>query len=154
MISSLLAEAVLWVHLAVCVWHSSGELPSCLSETYYTAPRRWCFPVAMLVQVGLLVPGMLEKTSESWQWLCFVLAVGFVGLVVAPYKDSLFKYKVHYVCSVMAMVAMVALYVVECPGKLWLLGTWMILGMVCFRPVRRNWLLVVEMACFGLGWGY
>lgn len=150
-----IAVFLLWVY--ILMYSYKHDIPYCLSVTYYGTKYKCMFPIFMLAQVALIGMPMLDATPDRWQFLCFLLVVCLTGVAVTPFRDDAFKYKIHYVCSLMAMACVCALHIIA--------GTWplvpIVVGISLLVPIitygmslREYWLLCLELAMFHLAYLY
>ena len=90
---------------------------------------------------------MIEATADEWQFLVFLSFAGIAILAVSPYKDSDFNYKLHYVGTCIAMVAVLSLWAVR---GVWIVPISAISAGVTLRAITYKWLLWVELMMFTL----
>lgn len=147
-ILTVIAFHLLWIY--ILLYARKSGLPYCLSETYYHTPKKFYFPVFMITQAALLYTPLLELVTDECQFITFILMSSILGLSVSPFRADTFKYKVHYICSLIAMFSVSALHVIE--------GTWYLIPLllaffilpILQKHLRHLWLLSVELSIFHL----
>ena len=143
-----IATIILIAYLAYA--YCKVGIPYCLSDTAYTVGKGIFASTMIAVSACLWLP-MIEATADKWQYLIFLSFAGIAILAVSPYKDSDFNYKLHYVGTCIAMVAVLSLWVVK--------GAWVVpiatisLGLT-LREITDKWLLWVELIMFALAITY
>lgn len=141
MVSVLIAFLISVVYITL-VFKTFGEPPS-ISDSYYLWEKKkknlgilftlWCWGTGFSI-----LPGWLDMTGETWQFLCFFAAAGlcFVGAapLFKPRKST--ERKIHFGGTVICMIGTqtwVAIY-----------NPWYLLIWICFfifmskRVVRAN----------------
>ena len=121
-------------------------IPYCLSDTAYTVGKG-IFASAMIAVAACLWLPMMEATADEWLFLVFLSFAGIAILAVSPYKDSDFNYKLHYVGTCIAMVAVLSLWVAR--GEL-VVPIATISAGLAIRVLTDKWLLWVELMMFAL----
>ena len=125
-------------------------IPHCLSDTAYTVGKG-IFASAMIAVAACLWLPMMEATADKWQFLVFLSFAGIAILAVSPYKDSDFNYRLHYVGTCIAMVAVLSLWVTR--GEL-VVPIATISAGLALRATTDKWLLWVELMMFTLAITY
>lgn len=145
---TIIAIIILVAYLAYA--YCKVGIPYCLSDTAYTVGKV-IFASAMIAVAACLWLPMIETTADRWQFLVFLSFAGIAILAVSPYKDSDFNYKLHYVGTCIAMVAVLSLWSAR--------GAWAVLIAVisaglALRVITDKWLLWVELMMFTLAITY
>ena len=141
---TIIATIILIAYLAYA--YCKVGIPYCLSDTAYTVGKG-IFASTMIAVAACLWLPMLEATADEWQFLVFLSFAGIAILAVSPYKDSDFNYRLHYVGTCIAMVAVLSLWAAR--------GVWIVpiatisLGFT-LRAITDKWLLLVELMMFAL----
>ena len=125
-------------------------IPHCLSDTAYTVGKGIFASAMIAVAICLWLP-LMEATADEWRFLVFLSFAGIAILAVSPYKDSDFNYKLHYVGTCIAMVAVMSLWAVR--GELVVPIATISLGLT-LREITDKWLLWVELMMFTLAITY
>ena len=125
-------------------------IPYCLSDTAYTVGKGIFASAMIAVAICLWLP-MLNTTADKWQFLVFLSFAGIAILAVSPYKDSDFNYKLHYVGTCIAMVAVLSLWAVR---VVWIVPISAISAGLTLRAITYKWLLWVELMMFTLAITY
>jgi len=125
-------------------------IPYCLSDTAYTVGKGIFASAMIAVGVCLWLP-MLNATADEWQFLVFLSFAGIAILAVSPYKDSDFNYKLHYVGTCIAMVAVLSLWAAR---GAWVVPIATISAGLALKAITDKWLLWVELMMFTLAITY
>lgn len=121
-------------------------VPESISQTVFVLPRKgqWLFTVVMWVVGFLLLPVLLEKVSESTQFVAFLMVAGILLVGASPLvlKE---KNTIHYVGAVIAGVMSQLLVALNHPL---LLLTWFLyVGYTLWaKDVSKN-LFWVQVTC-------
>ena len=121
-------------------------IPYCLSDTAYTVGKGVFASVMIAVAACLWLP-MLNTTADKWQFLVFLSFAGIAILAVSPYKDSDFNYRLHYIGTCIAMVAVLSLWAVR---GAWIVSIAVISAGLALKAITEKWLLWVELMMFAL----
>lgn len=119
---------------AVCI--KVKGIPYSISATFYALEHKWLFCATMIITAGLLMPAILQKTPESYQFTAFLACVGMIMVGAAPhFKEGLEK-KIHTVGAVLCLLFSQVLVLLTCP---WLLLLW--LGYLAYTLVMmiKKW---------------
>lgn len=130
--------------------HCKVGIPYCLSDTAYTVGKG-IFASTMIAVAACLWLPMIEATADEWQCLVFLSFAGIAILAVSPYKDSDFNYKLHYVGTCIAMVAVLSLWAAR---GAWVVPISAISAGLALRAITEKWLLWVELMMFTLAITY
>lgn len=125
---------VVYVGMLVHAYVCEGDI-ECLSDIAYDK-HEWLFPVIMWVMACCLFMGGLEKTPETWQFLCYLAAAGCYGIGLTPYKEE-GNIILHKLYSMLAMISVCGLWIVH--------GEWWMPFLYCLAGLRKKWLLGIEM---------
>ena len=145
---TIIATIILVAYLAYA--HSKVCPPYCLSDTAYTVGKGVFASAMIAVAICLWLP-MLNTTADKWQFLVFLSFAGIAILAVSPYKDSDFNYKLHYVGTCIAMVAVLSLWAVR---GAWIVPIAVISAGLALKAITEKWLLWVELIMFALAITY
>ena len=145
---TIIATIILVAYLAYA--HCKVGIPYCLSDTAYTVGKGIFASAMIAVAICLWLP-MLNTTADKWQFLVFLSFAGIAILAVSPYKDSDFNYKLHYVGTCIAMVAVLSLWAVR---GVWIVPISAISAGLTLRAITYKWLLWVELMMFTLAITY
>lgn len=119
---------------AVCI--KVKGIPYSISATFYALEHNWLFGATMIITAGLLMPAILQKTHDSYQFTSFIACVGMIMVGAAPhFKEGLEK-KIHTVGAVLCLLFSQVWVLLTCP---WLLLVW--LGYLVYTIVMmiKNW---------------
>lgn len=92
-ILTLLSLIIISVYIGVMIGREG--IPSSVSATYYSLRHNFWFGFTMLSTAGLLMPAILDKTSEEFQFTAFLACVGMIMVGVAPNFREEFERKIH-----------------------------------------------------------
>lgn len=145
---TIIATIILITYLAYA--HCKVGIPYCLSDTAYTVGKG-IFASTMIAVAACLWLPMIEATADNWQYLVFLSFAGIAILAVSPYKDSDFNYKLHYVGTCIAMVAVLSLWAVR---GVWVVPIATISAGLALEAITEKWLLWVELMMFAFALMY
>ena len=145
---TIIATIILIAYLAYA--YCKVGTPYCLSDTAYTVGKGIFASAMIAVAICLWLP-MLNTTADKWQFLVFLSFAGIAILAVSPYKDSDFNYKLHYVGTCIAMVAVLSLWAVR---GVWIVPIAAISAGLALKAITYKWLLWVELMMFALAITY
>ena len=145
---TIIATIILIAYLAYA--YCKVGTPYCLSDTAYTVGKGIFASAMIAVAICLWLP-MLNTTADEWQFLVFLSFAGIAILAVSPYKDSDFNYKLHYVGTCIAMVAVLSLWAVR---GVWIVPISAISAGLALKAITEKWLLWVELMMFALAITY
>lgn len=98
---------------AVCI--KVKGIPYSISATFYALEHKWLFCATMIITAGLLMPVILQKTPESYQFTAFLSCVGMIMVGAAPhFKEGLEK-KIHTVGAVLCLLFSQVWVLLTCP---------------------------------------
>lgn len=141
---TIIAITILIAYLAYA--YCKVGIPYCLSDTAYTVGKG-IFASAMIAIAACLWLPLMEATADGWQFLIFLSFAGIAILAVSPYKDSDFNYKLHYVGTCIAMVAVLSLWAAR---GVWIVPISAISAVLELRILTNKWLLWVELLMFAI----
>ena len=145
---TIIATIILIAYLAYA--YCKVGTPYCLSDTAYTVGKG-IFASAIIAVAACLWLPMIEATADEWQFLVFLSFEGIAILAVSPYKDSDFNYRLHYVGTCIAMVALLSLWAAR---GAWVVPISAISAGLTLRAITNKWLLWVELMMFALAITY
>ena len=145
---TIIAIIILVAYLAYA--YCKVGIPYCLSDTAYTVGKG-IFASTMIAMAACLWLPMIEATADKWQFLVFLSFAGIAILAISPYKDSDFNYRLHYVGTCIAMVAVLSLWAVRGVAIIPIAA---ILAGLALCAITDKWLLWVELMMFTLAITY
>lgn len=140
-----IAAIIILVAYLAYAYYKVG-IPYCLSDTAYTVGKG-IFASTMIAVAACLWLPMLNTTADEWQFLVFLSFAGIAILAVSPYKDSDFNYRLHYIGTCIAMVAVLSLWAAR---GAWVVPIATISAGLALRAITGKWLLWVELMMFTL----
>ena len=77
-------------------------IPKSVSETYYLLGKMgWLFQVTLFSVAFLVVPTLIERSSEGTRFLAFLACMGLAFVGAAPLFKRKLDAKVHYISAAM-----------------------------------------------------
>lgn len=75
-------------------------IPKSISETYYLLGKHgWLFQVTLFSVAFLVVPTLIDRSSENTRFLAFLACAGLAFVAAAPLFKMELEGKVHYVSA-------------------------------------------------------
>lgn len=87
---------------AVCM--KQGGVPESVSASFYKIEHKEAFSVCMCGAALTLLPPMLERTQEEWQFLAFLACAGLLMVGCAPRFKEGVERKVHVAGATLLLV--------------------------------------------------
>ena len=121
---------MIWASLAIMLCYLGFVLirfgiPKSISETYYLFGKYgWLLQATLMAVAFMVMPELIERSSEDTQFLAFLACSGLAFVGAAPLFKNDLEGKVHYVGAAM------------CCG-----------GLVLWQLFNSTW--VVPVICFG-----
>ena len=145
--NSLVIIAVIIIVLYIgAMIYAGRQIPESISQTVYVMPRtgQLIFAIVMMAVGFLLMPVLMEVSSEWTQVFAFLMCFGILGVGAAPLVVKE-KNTFHYVCAAMCGISSQVLVALNQP--LCLLLWFLYIGYTLFaKDVSRNFFLA-EIAC-------
>lgn len=79
-------------------------IPYSISDTYYSLEHKVWFGFSMIATALLLMPSILDRTPENFQFLAFLMCAGICFVGVAPNFKAGIDRPVHIVSTVISAV--------------------------------------------------
>lgn len=138
-IAGLIAAA----YIGYAVVKSKGT-PDSISATAYAVKYKKTFTAAMCGTAALLLPGLLEKTSEPTQFLPFLAIVGLLMVGLSPnYKTE--GAVQHYTGAFLAAVGSQLTLALNDPNYL---AAWVTYPLLVLLDKGKNSVFWAEIICF------
>ena len=122
------------------------EIPESISSTVFRLEKKWVwvFTAVMLIVGFLLMPPLMEKVSESTQFIAFFMVAGilFVGASPLVAKE---KNTIHYVCAAVSGISSQVLVALNQP--LFLLMWFLYIGYTLLAKDGSRNFFWVEVSC-------
>lgn len=94
----ILSMIILFGYLAFVV--AKFGIPKSISETYYLLGKHgWLFQVTLFSVAFLVVPTLIDRSSENTRFLAFLACSGLSFVAAAPLFKMELEGKVHYVSA-------------------------------------------------------
>lgn len=87
---------------AVCI--KCKDVPNSISATFYAIEHKLWFGATMWLTAGLLMPAILEISTENSQWSAFLACAGMMLVGAAPNFNEQFECKIHTVGATMCLL--------------------------------------------------
>ena len=122
------------------------QIPESISQTVYVLPRtyKWIYTLAMMSVGFLLVPVLMEISSEHTEVLAFLISFGILGTGAAPLVAKE-KNTFHYVCAAVCGISSQLLVALNSP--LCLLLWFLYIGYTLFAKDVSRHFFWAEVEC-------
>lgn len=86
--------------------YKARQIPESISQTVYVLPMayKWVYTIVLMAVGFLLVPVLMEISSENTQFLAFLMTGGLLGVGAAPLVTK-GRNTFHYVCAAVCGIA-------------------------------------------------
>lgn len=119
---------------AVCI--KCKGIPYSISETYYKISHKFWFGATMVLTACLLMPAILEATTDSYQFTAFLSCAGMIMTGIAPnFREGIEK-KIHTTGAVLCLLFSQVWVALICP---WMLLVWVVYLLYTAIGLWRNW---------------
>lgn len=98
-------------------------IPYSISDTYYSLEHKAWFGFSIISTALLLMPSILERTPESYQFLAFLMCAGLCFVGVAPNFKTGLDRPVHIVATSIAALCSQVWVVLAQP---WIMVLWIV----------------------------
>ena len=103
MIASLI---ILFSYLAFVV--AKFGIPQSISESYYLLGKMgWVFQITLFVTAFLVIPSLIDASTENTQFLAFLACAGLLFVGAAPLFKQEFDNKVHFTSAALCCGSLV-----------------------------------------------
>lgn len=134
MILILLSLSIITSYVGVMVFRLG--VPYSISDTYYSLEHKIWFGFSMIGTAVLLMPAILDRTPESFQFLAFLMCAGLCFVGVAPnFKAGLDRH-VHIVATSIAALCSQVWVALTLP---WLLLVWLAWFLYIGVRIKQVW---------------
>lgn len=106
---------------AVCI--KGHGVPSSISATFYALDHKLWFGATMWLTAGLLMPTILEISTENSEWAAFLACAGMMLVGLAPNFKEEFEGKIHTTGATMCLLFSQVWVALTCP---WCLTAWIV----------------------------
>lgn len=139
MIASII---ILFSYLAFVV--AKFGIPKSISESYYLLGKMgWMFQITLFVTAFLIVPSLIDASSENTQFLAFLACAGLLFVGASPLFRREFDNKVH-TCSAALCCGCLILWQVF--NASWVIPA-VCFGLVCYPMIKdRKYTWWLEIA--------
>lgn len=119
MILIFLSLAIITSYVGVMIFRNG--IPYSISDTFYSLDHKVWFGFSMISSALLLMPAILDRTPESYQFLAFLMCAGLCFVGVAPNFKAGMDRPVHIVATTIAALCSQAWVALTLP---WVLLVW------------------------------
>lgn len=120
MLLAIISFLVIAVYTAaVCV--KQGGVPNSISATFYKLEHKAWFMATMWLTAGLLMPAIMEVSTENSQFLAFLACTGMFLVGAAPNFWEEFEGDIHELGAMICIVGSQLWVMLNCP---WCLMAW------------------------------
>lgn len=150
MIQTIIALVFTIAYITIATWRNNWKVLPSLSESFYifgNKPKGYVFYGYLVLMIMLLLPPMLDKTPELWQFTAFfaIASLGFVG-AAADFKNHEEK-KVHFTAAyISAIFAIIWCSLVM--NQPYISAASMVAAVIMAFIQKENRLFWLEMGCF------
>lgn len=158
MILIFLSLAIITFYVGVMIFRNG--IPYSISDTYYSLEHKVWFGFSMIATALLLMPAILERTPESYQFLAFLMCAGLCFVGVAPNFKAGLDRPVHITATTISALCSQAWVALTCPWLLLIWFAWLLYIGVRIKQVwNGNWwysfvncepLFWAEIICFSV----
>lgn len=134
MILVLLSFFVITIYMGVMIQREK-EIPYSISATYYSLKNRFWFGTCMIGASLLLLPSVLDVSTEDSQFLVFLSVVGMAVLGISPNFKTEQKTP-HVIGACMSLIF--SQIWVGCNAWYWLL-LWAVFIVYVIVSMKKNW---------------
>lgn len=142
MILAGLAATTLAVYLCRMIKKNGGVPPS-ISDTSYILKDKNIFTCVMVAIGMLMLPEMIEASSEKTQFLAFLSSVGICGVGASPNFKG-YQRAMHFTCAYLCCIASQVMIALNNP--IVLLG-WIPFIICTLLTKGKNWAFWGEITC-------
>lgn len=111
-------------------------IPYSISATYYKLKNKYWFGLTMIASAAFLMPAILEKTPEIYQWTAWLSLVGMFMVGVSPNFKDKSEETLHIVGATMSLVFSQLWVFLMSPC--WLL-LWVLYLVYTIFMLKKNW---------------
>lgn len=138
MILIFLSLAIITSYVGVMIFRNG--IPYSISDTFYSLDHKVWFGFSMISSALLLMPAILERAPESYQFLAFLMCAGLCFVGVAPNFKAGMDRPVHIVATTIAALCSQAWVALTLPWVLFVWIAWLAYVGIRLRQVwDGNW---------------
>lgn len=134
MILILLSLAIILTYVGVMVYKNG--IPYSISDTFYALEHRFWFTATMWFTSLLLMPSILERTPDTYQFLAFLMCAGLIFVGAAPHFKNGIERPVHIVATCISALSSQIWVILTQP---WILLIWVAWFAYIGIMLKRNW---------------
>lgn len=150
MILILLSLLIIASYTGVMIYRNG--IPYSISDTYYSLQHRFWFGFSMITTALMLMPAILERTPESYQFTAFLMCAGLCFVGVAPnFKEGLDR-PIHIAATTVAALSSQAWIALTEPAMLLIWVGWILYVSVRLKQVWDGDLWYSFVLCKPLFW--
>lgn len=150
MILIFLSLAIITSYVGVMIFRNG--IPYSISDTFYSLDHKVWFGFSMISSALLLMPAILERTPECYQFLAFLMCAGLCFVGVAPNFKAGMDRPVHIVATTIAALCSQVWVALTLPWLLLVWIAWLVYVGVRLRQVWDGDLWYSFVKCKPLFW--
>ena len=136
--------------VTVCV--ANNQIPDSLSQSVFFLPKgaKWIWTAVIGLVAFAIIPPIIEKSPDHWQFLGFIAATALAFVGFAPLGEGDLAYKVHCGAAILCAVCSQILVGI-CQPLLLLLWVPYIIAWIVIKSRGKKWRTATfwaEMVCF------
>lgn len=98
---TIISLSIILTYVGVMVYRNG--IPYSVSDTYYSLEHKWTFSVSVILSALLLMPVAFQTSTESSEFLVFLLTVGQCLVGTAPHFKG-WQNKLHIAGAILLLV--------------------------------------------------
>ena len=101
----VIAITIIALYLGAMIY-TGRQIPESISQTVYVLPRKgqWLFTIVMWSVAFLLIPQLMQISTDNTRFLAFLAMGGILGVGASPLVAKE-KNTFHYVCAAVSGIA-------------------------------------------------
>lgn len=127
-------------------------IPYSISDTYYSLKHKLWFGFTMIFTAGLLMPSILNRTPETYQFTAFLMCAGLFFVGLAPNFRKGMDRPIHIGATTVAAICSQVWVVLSQPFVLIIWLAWIAYIIVRIRQVWNGVLWTSFVICKPLFW--
>lgn len=150
MILILLSLSIIIAYVGIMV--KRNGIPYSISDTYYSLEHKVWFGFSMIGAALLLMPSILDRTPESYQFTAFLMCAGLIFVGAAPNFKAGLDRPIHITATTIAALSSQIWVALTCPYLLLVWVAWVLYIGVRIKQVWNGDLWYSFVRCKPLFW--
>lgn len=134
MILIILSLAIILTYVGVMV--KRNGIPDSISDTFYALEHKLWFGTTMWLTSSLLMPSILDRTPDTYQFMAFLMCAGLMVAGIAPNFKKGIDRPIHITAATIAAVSSQAWVAVMNPAILFVWIAWFVHTLI---GIKENW---------------